>query len=934
MDIHHILPSSQAGKEGATAIQFLSSLHASSFILAIAVLFSAVLLYASTRAEHAIKLPVANDEALDGIVERVRDGNLGGEYKKDPFDVATPLDLIDGIPIDEGNFWVKMYAYKAAQAVVVATIVALGTVTLGWLITASDTYTVYDFTSSSIHIFFALYLLVVSAWSISMDDINPHWITVIHIWSLSTVAVFVYSIRLLLPKDVTAIPEDPVLVGLDYATFGLYVVLFCMAFFTPRGPAVHFPPERIYSAKTLASSAPSIYHNVTGYVGASIYSILLFSYVTRVVMLGYTSESLEIRDLPIVPSNMRATAIFSQMRQAYRTVSLKGRWKTRPGSGWGLLYKLFKVNWSDFALQMTLASVTAVFYYLPAYFLQSLVRFLEIQDAGGHPEASWGWVYCVGLFLSNAINYLITGQLWSISTSNLQVRLRVQLNTLLFSKTLVRKDIAGAGAAPTAKDSDSTKEEKEDEEKDFSSKAQIMTLMTTDVDRVSEFSWHMFSLVDAPIEIIIGSIFLYRLLGVSCFFGLGVTCLFLPINHFASKIVIKAQDNLMKSRDERVSLMNEVLGGIRMLKFMAWERSFEKRVMAVREKELFYQKRNYYIEVLFNLVWLLLIPLPPDREASPVLVTLVSFFHFAVIREQVLTPSIAFTSLSVFNELKFALNALPETFINMLQSLVSLRRIENYLSLQEVSSVPSVQEQADMQIVLRNATISWPQSGKRMRTDSATSTAAATPMLAFQLIDLTLEFPKGEMSLICGKLGSGKTLLLLALLGEADVLSGQLICPRTPPDVLAHFATISEIDPEDWIVQGTCAYVPQSAWLQNASIKDNILFSLPCDEARYQATLEACALTADLKILEDGDEAEIGERGVNLSGGQKARVSLARAIYSRAAVLFLDDVLSAVDAETAQHIYEHALQGPLLEGRTVILVSHHVQLCVPGASYI
>ncbi|KAG8989939.1 hypothetical protein FRB93_003401 [Tulasnella sp. JGI-2019a] len=893
-------------------------------VQATAAVGSAILLAATTRTERTIKLPIANDEALDGAIDASSHGNLGGEYKDDPFDVATPLDFMDGIPIDEGKFWVKMHNYKALLAAVVLCIVALGTVTLGWLLSAEEDYTAYDITSTIIHIFFASYLLIISAWSIAMDEIDPHWVTVIHIWSLSTVAVFVYSIRLLLPKGVTSVPEGPVLAGLDYATFALYIVVFCMSFFTPRGPDVHFPPERIYSPKTLASSAPTAYNNVTGYVGASIYSILLFSYVTRVVMLGYTSESLEIRDLPIVPSNMRATAIFSQMRRAYRTISLKGRWKTRPGSGWGLLYKLFRVNWSDFALQMTLAAVTAVFYYLPAYFLQSLVRFLEIQDAGGHPEASWGWVYCAGLFLANAINYLITGQLWSISTSNLQVRLRVQLNTLLFSKTLVRKDIAGAGGAPTAKDDESTKEEKEDEEKDFSSKAQIMTLMTTDVDRVSEFSWHVFSLVDAPIEIIIGSLFLYRLLGVSCFFGLGVTCLFLPLNHFASKIVIKAQDNLMKSRDERVSLMNEVLGGIRMLKFMAWERSFERRVMAVREKELFYQKRNYYIEVLFNLVW----------EASPVLVTLVSFFHFAVIRKQVLTPSIAFTSLSVFNELKFALNALPETFINMLQSLVSLRRIENYLSLQEVSSVPSVQDQADLQIVLRNATVSWPKSGKRMRTDSATSTAATTPMQAFQLIDLTLEFPKGEMTLICGKLGSGKTLLLLALLGEADVLTGQLICPRTPPDVLAHFATITEIDPEDWVVEGTCAYVPQSAWLQNASIKENILFSLPYDEHRYHATLEACALTADLKILEDGDEAEIGERGVNLSGGQKARVSLARAIYSRAAVLFLDDVLSAVDAETAQHIYEHALKGPLLQGRTVILVSHHVQLCAPGASYV
>ncbi|KAL0563070.1 hypothetical protein V5O48_019006 [Marasmius crinis-equi] len=126
----------------------------------------------------------------------------------------------------------------------------------------------------------------------------------------------------------------------------------------------------------------------------------------------------------------------------------------------------------------------------------------------------------------------------------------------------------------------------------------------------------------------------------------------------------------------------------------------------------------------------------------------------------------------------------------------------------------------------------------------------------------------------------------------------------------------------------------QSAWLRNASIKDNILFNLPYDEARYQKTLEACALIPDMEILEDGNESEIGERGVNLSGGQKARVSLARAVYSRASILFLDDVLSAVDAHTAHHLYHECLKGGLIKGRTVILVSHHVQLCAPGADYI
>jgi ABC-type multidrug transport system fused ATPase/permease subunit len=422
----------------------------------------------------------------------------------------------------------------------------------------------------------------------------------------------------------------------------------------------------------------------------------------------------------------------------------------------------------------------------------------------------------------------------------------------------------------------------------------------------------------------LGSIFLYKLLGVSSLIGLLVSCIFLPLNHFAGKVVVKAQDGLMESRDERVALMNEILGAIRMLKFMAWERSFEKKAMKVRAKELRFQRMNYLIETVFSAIW----------EGSPLLVTLISFWHFAVWRNQTLSPSIAFTSISVFNEMRFALNALPETFINMLQSLVSLRRIERYLQGAEITPVPSLDSSSQL-ISMTSATLSWPQARSvsvPSASESAASSATSTPARKFMLVDISAEFPAGELSLICGKLGAGKTLFLLSLLGEADVLTGQVLCPRSPPDSLAAFAT-DTFTSEDWIVPGL-AYVPQAAWLRNASIKDNILFSLPYNEERYRKTLEVTALLNDLEVLEDGDESEIGERGVNLSGGQKARVSLARAVYSRASVLLLDDVLSAVDAHTAQHLYTECLKGDLMRGRTVILVSHHVALCAPGAAYV
>lgn len=175
-----------------------------------------------------------------------------------------------------------------------------------------------------------------------------------------------------------------------------------------------------------------------------------------------------------------------------------------------------------------------------------------------------------------------------------------------------------------------------------------------------------------------------------------------------------------------------------------------------------------------------------------------------------------------------------------------MRRIEKYLASPEVSPVEplSSDEAARVQIALQSATITWPQDRAEARSRSVGPSAAGTPSLAgkFVLRDLTINIPMGEMTLVCGKLGSGKSLLLLSLLGETDLLAGQIICPRTPPESLAASSSLGYIDPRDWVLPGVVAYVPQTAWLQNASIKDNILFSLPYDEKRYYETLEVSPL--------------------------------------------------------------------------------------------
>lgn len=223
--------------------------------------------------------------------------------------------------------------------------------------------------------------------------------------------------------------------------------------------------------------------------------------------------------------------------------------------------------------------------------------------------------------------------------------------------------------------------------------------------------------------------------------------------------------------------------------------------------------------------------------------TLVAFWHYAVYRNQPLTPSTAFTSVSsassspsrapktliimgfqimIFNEMKFSLNALPQTFTAVLRTLVSLQRIEKYLDAEEVEPVAYGNTQHEGPITLESCTISWPQHHPidpppESSASDANSDSQQQQQQRFQLTDLSLRFPRGKLSLICGKTGSGKTLLLQALLGEASVQSGKLVCPRSAPDSIARHQKVQ--DGENWVVDGLCAYAPQTAWLQNMSVR-------------------------------------------------------------------------------------------------------------------
>ena len=322
----------------------------------------------------------------------------------------------------------------------------------------------------------------------------------------------------------------------------------------------------------------------------------------------------------------------------------------------------------------------------------------------------------------------------------------------------------------------------------------------------------------------------------------------------------------------------------------------------VREVELSKQWNAYWAQALLVLCWI----------AGPTFFAAIAL-SVVSLRQGGLSPAVAFTALAIFQRLESTLNLVPELLTDFVNALVSVGRIEAFLN-----SPDRTDETTDADdIVFDDASIAW-------------SSDQVKPG-AFMLHNLDFTFPRHRLSLIVGATGSGKSLLLQAIVGESEILNGRVQRPKVG---LALSAPDEALSGESWIVCKHTAFVAQSPWIENGPLRENVLFGLPFSQSRYAAVLDACALSQDIASMERGDLTEIGFNGVNLSGGQRARLTMARALYSRAEIVVIDDIFSAVDAQVGQHILKQALTGEIMRERTCILATHHVDLCRTAASFV
>ncbi|PWA03531.1 hypothetical protein BB558_000317 [Smittium angustum] len=541
-----------------------------------------------------------------------------------------------------------------------------------------------------------------------------------------------------------------------------------------------------------------------------------------------------------------------------------------------------------------------------------------------HQPIAKGFILSVAMLLTSVVQSIFMHQYFHLSFYT-GINVKNVLTTAVYKKSL--------NLSNSARQSMTTGE--------------IFNRMTVDAQRISDIISYVNIVWSGPLQILIAVALLYNAIGPSAFTGVGIMMIGLPINVIIGRRMQKLQKAQMKNKDRRVRLIDEILSSIKSIKLYAWEPAFIKQTNEVRNEYelktlkkygLNYAGQNFIISLMSFLV-------------SFGTFAIYSIFHGK--SRGPLTAQMVFVSLSLFNMLQFPLSMLPLSIALAVEANVSAKRMVKLFVSEELQNDAVHIEEFDREatiasrdtegrntdsellVQINGGTFTWgyikPEGDKKNLVNKSKMTKTEkkeqkeekkkkkqekkdkkakknetqeenlfddTPVIS----DINFKSYYGELVGIVGLVGSGKSSMISAMLGDMKKLSGSVK------------------------MKGRIAYVPQQPWIINSTFRENITFGQPYDETFYTKVIKACELERDVEMLKGGHNAEIGEKGINLSGGQKARVSLARAVYARAHIYLLDDPLSAVDAHVGRNLMRNVI-GPtgLLKHKCRILVTHAVQ---------
>ncbi|NWX23536.1 MRP7 protein, partial [Aegotheles bennettii] len=494
--------------------------------------------------------------------------------------------------------------------------------------------------------------------------------------------------------------------------------------------------------------------------------------------------------------------------------------------------------------------------------LNLLVNFMESRQE----PLSHGVLYALGLFTGSFLGALLQNQ-FSYEIHKMRLMVRAAIISAIYRKALRVSSTSLARFTV----------------------GEIVNFMSTDTERLINFCLSFHEVWSLPFQFVIALYLLYQQVGVSFLGGLAVALLLVPINKVIANRIMMNNREMLKHKDTRVKLVTEFLCGIRVIKFYAWEKHFSTRINACRAKELQKLRVTKYLDAVCVYLW----------AALPVVVSIAIFITYVLLGHQ-LTATKVFTALALVGMLILPLNSFPWVLNGTLEAKVSLDRIQRFLELvdQDLEAYYALDGPSDTATAMemRCAAFSWAPVEEE-------STRQLLPTGSLQLHIENLSVRKGMLLGVVGKVGSGKSSLLAAITGELIKQGGRVyVC-----DLEQGFGLAT-----------------QEPWIQFSTVRENILFGREYDARLYEEVVEACALSEDLNILPSGDQTEVGENGVTLSGGQKARIALARAIYQDKELYLLDDPLAAVDGNVASHLMQKCILG-VLKHKTRILCTHRTE---------
>lgn len=633
---------------------------------------------------------------------------------------------------------------------------------------------------------------------------------------------------------------------------------------------------------------------------ASWVSKLLLLWLDPLVALG-KKRTLEEGDLFPVPSWMRAQVLSESMEDRFR--------KDRPGTPVALVKSFWKMYYKEWLFAAIFLMVWVATMIITPLFLQSIIKLItEPEEFAANPflGIESPAVVVAGLSASLFVGAIAgnTGFLLNIAVAT---KMRSALAQVVFNKSL--------RVAPTVAASTGT----------------LTTLMSNDTERIfiavlfTQFLWI------GPITVVLAVAALMAEPAMGPISGLVaflVAAIVFPVQIALGKAQASEKRKMLAQTDKRVSTIGETLSGISLIKINAWEEEITKKIIATREIEMKHGRRS-----LLNVSYLfaLLFCTPPIMLLAVLTATVLANPQVA------LNPTIVYTALAYVNVMRFPLNILPRAIAAIAQAATGLERISRFLNLAEQEKRFRVQNKSGgggggVLVSIEDGKFAWSTAGSDQ--------ASAQPVLE----NVQLKIRRGELIAIVGKVGSGKSSLLLSILGEIGVMGGHVGFHKSGEEQqeqkennqismrLVGTETKEQQEKVEKEEETTAiAYVAQEPWIQNCSVRENIVFqSLTIDQDIFDKCICAAQLQADIRVLPNGLDTDIGDRGVNLSGGQRARIAIARCLYrtltENIPLVLLDDCFSALDPEVGLKVYHEMVMDSLADRARVVVLNSQLHL--------